>query len=203
MTTSTTTPARLDLRFVEAAEPVQEPITKFGGQPVWIDEPAWPLSAEFGRPMRFLGQIRMPGDQVRLAYLFITEEFDEDDVVDTFEPRGGENAFFAQPGAPADCYQVAGIRKGPTFGPDHTAELAPHPDAGGEDDVDDFASRLWGVPRWLQGEEVPDDPGTWRFVLQLDSTEDLPFDVNFGDGGVGYAFLDEKTGQGRFLWQCE
>lgn len=196
-----TIPVRQDLRFVEATEPIGEPITKFGGQPVWVEEPRWPLSAETGRPMRFLGQIRMPGDEVRVAYLFITEDFDEDDFVDTFEPGGGENAFFAQPGEPADFYQVAGISKGPTFGPDHTVELTSRPDAD-PDDVDDFASRLWGRPRWLQGEEEPDEPGEWRFVLQLDSTEDLPFAVNFGDAGVGYAFLDEKTGQGRFCWQC-
>lgn len=198
---TSTTPVRQDLKFVEAAEPIQEPITKFGGQPVWLDEPTWPLSAELGRPMRFLGQVRLPGDQVRLAYLFITEDFSEDDdVVDSFEPDGGENAFFSQPGEPADFYQVASIRKGPTFGPDHTVELVPH--AASADADDDFASRLWGVPSWLQDEQDPDEPGDWRFVLQLDSADELPFDVNFGDAGVGYAFLDETTGQGRFLWQC-
>ncbi|RCW45069.1 uncharacterized protein DUF1963 [Halopolyspora algeriensis] len=203
---SSTTPARQDLRFVEADEPIREPITKFGGQPVWLDGPMWPLSAESGRPMRFLGQIRLLGDPVRLAYLFLTENFDEDDVTDTSEPRGGENAFFAQPGEPAEFHRVAGIRSGPTFGPDHRVELTPHPaasEANGADDVNDFASRLWGTPRWLQDEETPDEPGTWRFVLQLDSTDDLPFDVSFGEDGVGYAFLDENTGQGRFCWQCE
>ncbi|CAM00692.1 hypothetical protein A8924_1767 [Saccharopolyspora erythraea NRRL 2338] len=192
MPTSNTT-ARQRLRFAEAAGPITEPVTKFGGQPVWLDEPTWPLSASTGRPMRFLGQVRLPGDEPRLGYLFITDE--EDYVDGTWEPGGGENAFFAQPGEPADFYRVASIRRGPTFGLDHRAELTEHDGAG------EYGSALWGEPDWLQGDEAPDEPGTWRFVLQIDSADE-PFEVDFGDAGVGYAFLDEKTGQGRFLWQC-
>lgn len=195
------TPVRQNLRFVEAADPIQEPITKFGGQPVWLEAPLWPLSASSGRPMRFLGQVRLPGEQVRLAYLFLTEEFAEDpDFVDgTWDPRAGENAFFAQPGQPADFYQVASISKGPTFGPDHHVELTTHEP---EPAAEDLRSRLWGAPEWLQNEEPPDEPGAWRFVLQLDTEDDLPFPVDFGDAGVGYAFIEETTGEGRFLWQC-
>lgn len=199
---TTSAPARQDIRFVEAAEPISEPVTKFGGQPVWLDAPAWPLSATSGRPMRFLGQIRLGGDPVRLGYLFLTEDFsdDPDQFVDnTWDPHGGENAFFAQPGESADSYQVASISKGPTFGPDHHVELAPHESTV---DSEDYSSRLWGAPGWLQNEEHPDEDGTWRFVLQLDSADDVPFDLNFGDAGVGYAFIDDNSGQGRFLWQC-
>lgn len=193
-----TSTARQNLGFVEADEPIREPVTKFGGQPVWLGEPAWPLSTALGRPMRFLAQFRLPGEPVRLAYLFLTEDYAEEPIVDnTFEPEGGENALFAQPGEPADCYQVAGISSGPTFGPDHHVELSPFE---GETSVDDFASRLFGEPRWLQGEEAPDGP--FRFILQLDSADELPFEVDFGDSGVGYGFLDERSGQGRFLWQC-
>ncbi|GAA3362219.1 MULTISPECIES: DUF1963 domain-containing protein [Saccharopolyspora] len=190
---------RQSLRFVESEEPITEPVTKFGGQPVWLSTPAWPMSEALGRPMRFLGQIRLPGEQVRLAYLFLTEDYPEeaDEVVDTFAPDSGENAFFAQPGEPADFYQVATIAKGPTFGPDHRVELAPF---DGEVDVDDFATRLGGAPQWLQGDESPGEP--FRFVGQFDSSVDFPFEVDFGDAGVGYAFLDEASGQGRFLWQC-
>lgn len=201
--TSSSAPDRQDLAFVESPEPIGEPITKFGGQPVWLDEPTWPLSVETGRPMRFIGQIRLPGDEVRLGYLFMTEE--EGDWVDaTYDPTAGENAFFAQPGQLPDFYQVASIRRGPTFGPDHHAELTPYQAEAAEDAEDaedDLRSRLWGEPTWMQGEEWPQDPGTWRFVTQLDSADE-PFDMNLGDAGVAYAFIDDKTGQGRFLWQC-
>ncbi|MGP4016316.1 hypothetical protein [Saccharopolyspora sp. 5N708] len=194
---TSTPPVRQNVSFVEATEPITEPITKFGGQPVWLAEPMWPLSASTGRPMRFIGQIRLPGAETRLGYLFMTED-DPDEFVDgTYEPTGGENAFFAQPGEPADFYQVASIRRGPTFGPDHHAELTPHdPDNPG----DALRSRLWGEPEWLQDEEWPTEPGSWRFAVQLDSADE-PFGINLGDAGTAYAFIDEETGQGRLHWQ--
>lgn len=194
-----TTPSRQNIRLIEAAEPIREPVTKFGGQPVWQDAPEWPLSAESGRPMRFLGQILLPGEQTRLGYLFLTEEYDEDGAQEaTWDPKGGENAFFAQPGQPADFYQVASIRSGPTFGPDHHVELTSHEPVEGSDDL---GSRLWGAPTWLQDEEHPGQ--SWQFVLQLDTADELPFELDFGTKGIGYAFVDEQRGEGRFLWQSD
>lgn len=48
-------------RLVPAPAAVTAPVTKFGGQPVWAAPPAWPTGRESGRPMRFLGQIALPG----------------------------------------------------------------------------------------------------------------------------------------------
>ena len=65
------------LEFVEAKKAITEPVTKFGGQPVWIEAPAWPLSRETGKPMQFIGQVAL-GDEfgfttpARMAYLFMT-----------------------------------------------------------------------------------------------------------------------------------
>ncbi|WP_413753970.1 hypothetical protein NRF20_36825 [Streptomyces sp. R-74717] len=54
-------------------------------------------------------------------------------------------------------------------------------------------------PRWLQDEdEDPDED--WSLLVQL-AVDRLPFWVNFGDGGVGYAFLSPDGLEGRFLWQ--
>ncbi|SHE54690.1 YwqG family protein [Streptoalloteichus hindustanus] len=189
------TPDHNALRFVPADGPVLEPVTKFGGQPVWLAEPTWPLSAELGRPMRFLGQIRLPGESVRLAYLFLTDD-PEDAIDSTWELEAGENACFCVPGQVPDFVTVASLRRGPTFGEDHLVEFGAPPE---DDDADSLHSRVGGAPSWLQAEETP--AGDWRFLAQLDSC-DLPFDVNFGDAGVGYAFVDETTGEGRFLWQC-
>lgn len=36
---------------------------------------------------------------------------------------------------------------------------------------------------------------------KLDSTQ-VPFWINFGDAGIGYAFINGKGTDGRFLWQC-
>lgn len=183
------------LRFEESTRPIREPVTKFGGQPVWLEEPTWPLSAETGSPMRFIGQVRLPGDRVRLGYIFMTDEEDGEFVEGTWEPEGGENAFFAQPGRPAAFYEVAPMETGPTHGPDHIVVTS----APGTDD--ESLSFLGGTPAWLQGDETPEAPGTWEHTLQMDSC-DAPFDINFGDAGIGYAFLNTESGEGRFLWQC-
>jgi hypothetical protein len=38
-------------------QPVSTPTTKFGGQPVGLATPQWPISAAWERTMRFVGQI--------------------------------------------------------------------------------------------------------------------------------------------------
>ncbi|WP_017536723.1 YwqG family protein [Nocardiopsis halophila] len=181
------------LRFVKAETPILEPVTKLGGQPVWLEEPTWPLSAKTGNPMRFIGQIALPGDRPRLAYLFMTEDEDAWLIERTWETDAGENAFFAQPGRPASLYDVRPLSTGPTHGPDHLAV----PTSSEETST----SFVGGAPKWLQGEETPTASGPWEHTLQLDSC-DVPFPVNFGDAGIGYAFLNPHTGEGRFLWQC-
>jgi hypothetical protein len=39
-----------------------------------------------------------------------------------------------------------------------------------------------------------------RLLLQLDS-EDVPFMINFGDGGIGYVFISSDSRKALFLWQ--
>ncbi len=89
------------IEFIEAKKPILDPVTKFGGQPVWVAEPQWPLSAETGKPMRFICQIALSDElfgsnDAQMAYIFMT---DGDECVDgTWEPNGGENAVILQPG---------------------------------------------------------------------------------------------------------
>ncbi|MFC7745510.1 hypothetical protein ACFQXA_38240 [Nocardiopsis composta] len=114
----------MDMAFEEAGEPIAEPVTKVGGQPVWLEEPVWPLAAKTGDPMRFIGQFRLPGERVRLGYLFMTEESRFVDT--TYQADGGENAFIVQPGGRlAPFYEVTEAATGPTHGPDHRASLSP------------------------------------------------------------------------------
>jgi|GEM_PF-4199221 len=51
--------ARYDIEFVRSDVAINEPVTKFGGQPVWIGEPEWPMSRGRGTPMRFIGQVAL------------------------------------------------------------------------------------------------------------------------------------------------
>jgi hypothetical protein len=91
---------RLILR--RAPAPIEEPVTKLGGLPVWVDEPTWPVSAASGQQMLFIGQVVIeqplfPLKTPRIAYLFITE-VTEINVAQlwTFDPKSGENAVVIQ-----------------------------------------------------------------------------------------------------------
>ena len=203
------------LTFREST-PITGPVTKFGGQPVWIDAPAWPLSRSTGRPMRFIGQAALPEAFVaggrRMAYFFMTN--DADDYVDgTWEAEGGENAVILQPGPFEPIVDVAPVDTGPTLqkavddpaSPRRTfADVELAVDLVEMDPASDEAnlnlSQWLGEPRWLQSEEVPAG-GPWRFLMQIDSNSDS-YVVNFGDAGVAYVFVAEDGSAARFLWQC-
>ena len=213
---------RASIVFDEVTAPTGEPVTKFGGQPAWVDRPTWPLSRQTGRPMRFIGQValdpRIFGTiPPRMAYLFMTD--DEEFVDRTYEPEGGENAVVLQPGSFAG--PALEIAEGPTLyrmaakpGQDRLVaepcelavtldfgeELESEEDDESEEDQDGYANKIGGTPDFLQDDEYPDG-GPWRLLLQLDSSS-VPFSINFGDMGVGYAFLSEDGTVGKFLWQC-
>lgn len=222
---------RQSLEFVEAKKPVRDLITKFGGQPVWLTEPQWPLSATTGKPMRFICQIALSAElfgatEARMAYIFMTD--DEDYVDGTWEPDGGENAVILQPGATS--LRVESLAEGPTLyrmvKKFLKESLAPEPcefavrAATSQDPPyvseserakweqekwNQYASaldgnKIGGNPIFMQSDEFP-GPGSWRLLLQLDSTR-VPFFVNFGDAGIAYAFLSEDGRTGKFLWQC-
>lgn len=223
---------RYSLDFIEAKKPVREPITKFGGRPIWIASPQWPLSAATGNPMRFICQIALTPDLFgtiasRMAYLFMTDE--EANFVDgTWDPNAGENAVILQPGHTS--LPARPISNGPTlyrmvkklFKPrlvpqpcefvvntkcSNDPELVSSnerngwPEAKSEQYTNALGgNKLGGTPLFLQNDEFP-GPGSWKLLLQLDSTR-VPFSVNFGDAGIGYAFISEDGVTGKFLWQC-
>lgn len=221
---------RQSIEFVKARKAIREPVTKFGGQPVWIEEPQWPLSAETGEQMRFICQIAIDPDlfgsiSPKMAYIFMTAG---DDYVDgTWEPDSGENAVILQP--VYTSLPVKPLAEGPTL---HQMvkkmfkkRLVPQPcefavkttcsedpESVPEDERAEWSQGKWeeyasildgnkigGTPIFMQGDEFP-GPGSWRLLLQLDSTR-VPFSINFGDAGIGYAFISEDGTTGKFLWQ--
>ena len=104
--------ARVTLR--ESATPITALVTKFGGQPVWLGEPRWPLSATDGTPMRFVAQValdpRLFGDgvQARMAYVFLAQD---DPTLWTADGHlaGVDGALVLQPG-PTDYPHVPSER---------------------------------------------------------------------------------------------
>src|SRR5688572_9056985 len=77
---------RASITFVEATAPIARPVTKFGGQPLWVAEPAWPRAAKTGERLRFIAQIALEpavfGDlSGAVAYLFLEDRLRDKQVV--------------------------------------------------------------------------------------------------------------------------
>jgi hypothetical protein len=215
--------------FPAAAQPVTTATTKFGGQPVWLTGPQWPISAAWDRPMRFVGQIELGPvlgavGHGKMAYIFVThadhgEDFFDPDIID---PDGGENAVIVQPGGDY-AGPVRPLATGPgLYGRDGSAaeltvDLRPVDEPGsmtddelqalpGVDPLDQDrhvewidADKIGGTPVFFQGDEWPDG-GPWRLLLQLDSNW-VPFHLNLGAAPRLFAFVSEDGAEGRLLVQ--
>ena len=223
-------PKRGSLEFIEVSSPITELVTKFGGQPVWYSTPQWPISRSTGNPMRFICQIALDPKlfgkcDARMAYLFMT---DEEDYVDaTWDPESGENAVIIQPGE--TLVPVQPLATGPSLfvmTEEGTQSLVRRPcefavQMSISEDPEFLAeqqrwkmetheseqywnslqgNKVAGVPGFIQGDDFPGD-SYHTLLLQLEDGE-LPFSVNFGDFGTGYAFLSDDRKSGKFLWQC-
>lgn len=210
---------RLALEVAPSPSPITSPDTKLGGQPVWLAEPAWPLDRGSGEPMRFVGQFRIPGESVRLAYLFIS---DEDGNAGTAEPFSGHNALIVQPGGRLpDWVKVARDATGPTLctrgrtwnellpvelavravglEPEQEAALdaeIAYDDAfrRGEDreapEGGDFPSSYLGGRAYFPQAHLPlPVDGGWDFFLQLEDGEGWDGEPYMLNFGGGYGFL--------------
>ncbi|WP_224058200.1 hypothetical protein [Streptomyces kanamyceticus] len=116
--------------FSETGRPVSTPTTKFGGQPVWLTDPQWPISAAWDRPMRFVGQIELgpvlgAAGHGKMAYVFVThadheEEYDslmrtlaaagpvKMTLMDLLPPHDGEGEVLSRPVTEAaDAFRAA------------------------------------------------------------------------------------------------
>jgi HEAT repeat protein len=197
---------------------VASPPPKFGGQPDWVEAPAWPLGAD-SAPLVFFGQLPVTaGDQARTAYVFIDPEGNH------WEPLGEANAVLLQPGAPCQL-ETAPLSTGPRlFEFVHEAGqfrrrwrarpyerfirledgLDPErwewpelpPETYRKDEPGDW-KKLGGTPLFLQGEESPPGDG-WSFAFQFSAAW---AGRELGDGAACYGFVRDD-GAGAFLWQC-
>jgi uncharacterized protein YwqG len=203
-------------------EPITERITKFGGQPVWLTKATWPISKKTGKPMQFIGQIKIDKAQLpegveKMAYIFMTDVKDE--FVDgTYLAEGGENAVIVQPGTIPSFVKIINSETGPSLEQEFTVNLIPliEPfktysefelliNALPEEIQEQFRypyakTKIGGTPIYIQGEETPPGEG-WEFLLQINS-RDVPFHIDLGDVGKAYIYLNNALNEGRMLWQC-
>ena len=169
-----------------------------------------------------------PNTTARMAYLFMTDEEGGQFVDGTYDPNRGENAVILQPGRAV--VPTRRLSQGPTLyrliekswrrrtrrepcefavqliREDDVAFLPEEERWKLPDDEAEAAAARWeeskigGTPVFMQGDEFP-FTGPCRLLLQLDSCS-VPFSINFGDAGVGYAFLNEAGDEAKFLFQC-
>jgi uncharacterized protein YwqG len=207
------------------SEPSRE---KLGGLPFGLPPEMYPKCGECGALMALLAQFLHHDERLNLGkenrILFVFQ-CNYDGGCTTWEPDSGANAcFVAEPESltrktekPPDGnivlekeYLIAGWQE-------HDDGISVEEgklflDDDGYDEINDAkpkeffekiveATRLGGVPSWLQFPETPE--GRWKFVGQLDSETGF----NFGDMGIGYIFIEETENplqlpRGKFLWQC-
>lgn len=211
-------------------KPIEQPVTKFGGQPNWLETPEWPISKQLGEPMRFIGQILLTDDLFpnlggKMAYIFMTD--DETGSLETWNAWAGENAVIIQPGGD-NTKQTRPIATGPTVSTkkaniEYAVELLVSEEPPEEveeeyemmgdlyekiSEFEDFelehfwrANKIGGIPAFIQQDELNFFEPEHQWLLILQLSDYQPFDLNFGDG-TGYAFINQSGTLGRFFWQC-
>lgn len=213
--------------FVEANERTTKPITKFGGQPVWIGEPQWPVSAGWDdRLMMFVGQIAiekgMLGNQEGfVAYIFVTHPEDHADTFfdpDVTEWNGGENAVIIQPSG-INHGEFQAVERGPTLFDAHdvSKEYLPMIEASFDpafipdeeyrklDDAQQKkyfdtidTNKIGGTPNFFRGDAGLEEG--WQLLLQL-KCNFLPFVLRLGAMPVMFVLISEDFKRGGLLIQ--
>lgn len=215
------------IQYRAALSPINDPVTKLGGQPVWIDKPQWPIGTT-GAPLMFVGQFEMKyvlsDSCTRLGYVFFS-----DDPVNSYygDADKGDCVVILQPGG---IYYgpTQPLRHGPTvykctwsnrdrlitpceFAIDLT-EKEEEP-VGTWDDVDPNDEGAWNkyfdalIEDKVGGRAVPTGntmgcplpvPDDWRLLVQLNSEEREDFFLSFGGDGTGWAFVSPDGRSGKF-----
>lgn len=214
-------------KFVKSENPVTEYITKFGGQPNWIEKPEWPLSLGWdNRPMMFVAQITLDSSifgntTPKMAYIFVTHQESVDDTFfdpDINEFNGGENAVILQPNGLYNGI-VSCMSEGPSlFDSENSAcEFIPHLEIGKDpsflnnNEYQKLSSsekntyfnlidgnKIGGTPNLFQSDYLP--KGEWKLLLQLNSSF-LPFFLNLGASPTMFALVNSELTQGGLFIQ--
>jgi hypothetical protein len=217
---------RAALRLHPVNTPITEPVTKFGGQPVWLEAPQWPIGRANDKPMEFIGQVALdpqifgdiPG---KMAYIFMSGWEDEEAEKDpeSWDPDSGDNAVIIQPGGITHV-PTQPLATGPsmerwdaqfgripsdceaqlTFEDEPYREPPSDYDDGPEGEAwDDLnIDKIGGTPCFIQYPEYPFGQPS-PLILQMGESDLLS--ANFGTGQA-HVFLSPDGRAAKMLWQC-
>ncbi|MDT0267265.1 hypothetical protein RM844_13315 [Streptomyces sp. DSM 44915] len=197
--------------------PITDPVAKLGGDPVWLSEPTWPVDPCTKEPLVFIGQFPVPGDELRLAYLFL---YEEGMIMGGLGPEDGDGVLLIQPGGriPSSAEIGPPGTRGRTlwrYGPDWHSEIPVewHLDLEPvSPEVDRSIDEQAAWERSMRGEgpdvELPDGPelndylggiacypnlragidAPWQFLFKIRDSCDGGDDPYFLNFGYGYGF---------------
>ncbi|MBZ9623185.1 DUF1963 domain-containing protein [Clostridium sp. FP2] len=207
--------------FIEEKKKVEVPITKFGGQPVWIDKVQWPIDEENGKPMRFICQIELYPEifgenKLKMAYLFVSKEWNNYVVI--YQPSNTKivtkeiakgptiyrmvekknRSFLVAEG----CEFTVNLTKEEDYNFVHQGPYFKDDELVFEESPEDYdeildGNKIGGTPLFLSCDDLPEEDA-WKLLLQLDATT-LPFELNFGDAGIGFFFINMRDNSLKFI----
>jgi uncharacterized protein YwqG len=210
------TPCAL-IDLAESNGPITDIVTKFGGQPTWLNKPQWPISKYTQKPMQFICQIVLdkklfPNTFGTVAYIFMADE--DEGLSLTWEYEAGDNAVIIQKGDIPSFVKISENNEDHTLEKEYMVTYTDHDDFPfvSEADVCELSvdernnycsslkyTKIGGEPAFLQGDEFPEGKD-WKLLCQFEELK-MPFCINLGGGGIAYAFINKDGTEGRFMWQ--
>lgn len=218
---------KYEITGFEKISKINEPITKFGGQPAWIDEEQWPVSMGWEeRKMMFVGQIALErgmlgNEKDLLVSFFMTHpESYEDNFFDpdVTEWDGGESAVIIQDLENKHITDL-NFTDGPTLFDENNKKYEYVPilkkgfdpefltneeyrRLGSEQQKEYFDSvdsnKIGGTPNFFREDAFPE--GEWILLLQL-KCNFLPFVLRVGSMPILYIFISKDFKKGGMLIQ--
>ena len=203
--------------FEETVEPITQIVTKFGGQPVWLEKPCWPLSPKTQEAIPFLCQIRLEPEifgkiEAKMAYLFYqpyqpdSDSYDFEAVAAVLQPGSYSGLSSNQVSGPTTMRTVSLLES--PFIERHPIECSVQLELSDDFEFEansrfnnDFPEKvkIGGTPQfWNEGSLFPENcPDEWNLLLQCRFSECgeneslIPFDLGFGNEGSTWWFLSK------------
>jgi hypothetical protein len=213
---------RLSIELIKSNSTIDVPVSKFGGQPVWLTKNEWPVSKSTGYPLKFLCQIVL--DQRvfehaknKIAYLFLEEDLCPN-WLPYWKPVKQDSALIIQSGI-YNAENSTNGNDGPTItSTEYIVELTEtnDPNRLEETIVEEYhqkknwhkirqynesleGNKLGGTPFFDRSYTYPSTANT-TLLLQIDPTN-LPFELKLGKFGMLYAFLSSSYDKGEIFWK--